>query len=131
MDRLTHDHFLRAIAESPDDDSLRLIFADWLEENGDAAFARFIRVQCELARSADENEHWLAQKIEEEALWVALKGRWQPDLEVCRSTLDDFDRGLLGEVGCHVAELDEFLQLPREMPFVFGIHTITVAGYPA
>jgi uncharacterized protein (TIGR02996 family) len=43
------DAFLRAIAESPDDDAPRLIYADWLDERGDPR-GEFIRVQCELAR---------------------------------------------------------------------------------
>jgi len=44
------DAFLQAIRDSPDDDTPRLVFADWLTENGDADRAEFIRVQCELAR---------------------------------------------------------------------------------
>ena len=44
---------LRAILGNPDDDTVRLVYADWLEENGDAARAEFIRVQCELAKLAD------------------------------------------------------------------------------
>jgi uncharacterized protein (TIGR02996 family) len=43
------DGFLRAIAADPDDESLRLIFADWLDEQGDP-WAGFIRLQCDLAR---------------------------------------------------------------------------------
>src|ERR1700722_3776040 len=46
--------FLEAIISEPDDDSLRLIFADWLDERGDPR-GKFIRVQIELARlSADD-----------------------------------------------------------------------------
>jgi uncharacterized protein (TIGR02996 family) len=41
---------LRAVIANPDSDLERLIFADWLEEHGDAARAEFIRVQCEYAR---------------------------------------------------------------------------------
>lgn len=40
---------LQAIIANPDDDTPRLIFADWLEEHDDLARAEFIRVQCELA----------------------------------------------------------------------------------
>jgi uncharacterized protein (TIGR02996 family) len=46
------DAFLQDILAHPDDDSPRLIFADWLEEQGDVesvARAEFIRVQCALA----------------------------------------------------------------------------------
>lgn len=44
--------FLQDILAHPDDDAPRLIFADWLEEQGDAnsvARAEFVRVQCALA----------------------------------------------------------------------------------
>lgn len=47
---MTHeDAFIRAITESPEDDTHRLVYADWLEENGQAERARFIRLQCEAA----------------------------------------------------------------------------------
>ena len=41
--------FLRTIAENPDDDNPRLVFSDWLEENGHQDRAEFIRLQIELA----------------------------------------------------------------------------------
>ena len=41
--------FLAAIAANPDDDTPRLIFADWLEEHGEPERAEFVRVQVELA----------------------------------------------------------------------------------
>ncbi len=31
-----YEPFLRAICESPEDDTERLVYADWLDENGDA-----------------------------------------------------------------------------------------------
>jgi len=51
----TSEAFLRPIIESPEDDALRLVYADWLEEHGDAARAEFIRAQCALARMADDD----------------------------------------------------------------------------
>jgi uncharacterized protein (TIGR02996 family) len=45
--------FLCDIKENPEDETPRLILADWLEEYGDehdAARAELIRVQCEMAR---------------------------------------------------------------------------------
>src|SRR5262249_7676147 len=42
--------FLADVAEHPDDDAPRLVYADWLEDNGDPDRAEFIRVQVELAR---------------------------------------------------------------------------------
>src|SRR6516162_529357 len=52
MARSQADVFLEAILENPDDDTPRLVYADWLDERGDsasAARAEFIRVQCALA----------------------------------------------------------------------------------
>jgi uncharacterized protein (TIGR02996 family) len=45
---------LRAVCESPDDDTPRLVYADWLDENGEPERAEFIRVQIALARGSDE-----------------------------------------------------------------------------
>ena len=50
LDAATGEGLLRAILEEPGDDALRLIYADWLEDHGDAARGEFIRVQCELAK---------------------------------------------------------------------------------
>ncbi len=41
---------LRTVCESPEDDAPRLVFADWLDENGEPERAEFVRVQCEIAR---------------------------------------------------------------------------------
>jgi uncharacterized protein (TIGR02996 family) len=37
--------FLNAIKDAPQDDTLRLAFADWLEENGQAERGEFVRLQ--------------------------------------------------------------------------------------
>src|SRR5262245_41051449 len=42
--------FLRTICERPRDDAPRLVFADWLEENGRPQRADFIRLQIDLSR---------------------------------------------------------------------------------
>jgi uncharacterized protein (TIGR02996 family) len=48
---MTHnDAFVHEIIESPDDDTLRLVYADWLEEHGEPPPAELIRTQCALAR---------------------------------------------------------------------------------
>jgi uncharacterized protein (TIGR02996 family) len=60
--------FLQAIREEPDDDAHRLIYADWLEDQGGAnrtARAAFIRAQCRLAVLPDDDP--LHDKLEDEA----------------------------------------------------------------
>lgn len=44
------DALLRAICDNPDDDTARLVFADWLQEHGDEERAEFIRLQIQLSR---------------------------------------------------------------------------------
>src|SRR4051812_9175502 len=96
---MTHeDAFLQAIAEAPDDDAPRLIYADWLDDHGEPAFADFIRVQCEIARLCEENDRWLEWKLREEAIWKELVTRWAEPFRVLHLTRpkpENFQRGLL------------------------------------
>jgi uncharacterized protein (TIGR02996 family) len=45
---------LASVLAAPEDDGVRLIYADWLDENGEAERAEFIRVQCRLDALAYE-----------------------------------------------------------------------------
>jgi uncharacterized protein (TIGR02996 family) len=47
---------LQAIIDDPDDDMVRLVYADWLDDRGQSERAEFIRVQIELARLPFEDE---------------------------------------------------------------------------
>lgn len=65
--------FLRAICEQPDENSVRLVYADWLDEHGEADRAAFIRSQCagcpltyNLQRYVDKRFLWAADDV----------GRW-------------------------------------------------------
>jgi uncharacterized protein (TIGR02996 family) len=66
---------LRAICERPWEDTPRLVYADWLQEYGDALRAEFIRVQVELARATDKAR---IVELEERAdrLRAESAGRW-------------------------------------------------------
>ncbi len=45
-----HAGFLQAIIENPDDDHHRVVYADWLDEQGQSLRAELIRTQCSLQR---------------------------------------------------------------------------------
>jgi uncharacterized protein (TIGR02996 family) len=47
---VNHSDFWSAIRANPEDDTHRLVYADWLEDQGQQERGEFIRVQCELAR---------------------------------------------------------------------------------
>jgi uncharacterized protein (TIGR02996 family) len=57
---------LAAVASEPDDDTPRLVYADWLDESGDAEQAEFIRDSIELSRleSYSTQRQVLKSKIE-------------------------------------------------------------------
>lgn len=59
---------LRAICDNPDDDTPRLVFADWLDEHGEPERAEFIRVQIELTRAPDEKRRGVLEARGKELL---------------------------------------------------------------
>jgi uncharacterized protein (TIGR02996 family) len=95
--------FLHSIIESPDDDTPRLAYSDWLEENGEPARAEFIRVQCRLAAlDADEPQRRELRRREYELLadhW----GEWAGPL-VGRVHRWRFRRGFVEQVEMEVGQ---------------------------
>lgn len=49
-----YEPFLRAICADPEDDTVRLVYADWLDENGDPDRAEFIRLQVAVPERPQE-----------------------------------------------------------------------------
>ena len=67
--------FLAAIIDNPDDDAPRLVYADWLEEHGEATHAELIRVQCEIAAGPDpERREQLWRRLQ--PIWRRLRDEW-------------------------------------------------------
>ncbi|GIW82005.1 MAG: hypothetical protein KatS3mg105_3812 [Gemmatales bacterium] len=67
---------LQAIIEDPDDDMPRLIYADWLEERGDAR-GEFIRVQCSLARLSGDDPEISSLRQREQELHDEYADTWR------------------------------------------------------
>jgi uncharacterized protein (TIGR02996 family) len=59
----------RAVCEQPWDDTVRLVYADWLEEHGQPERAEFIRIQCELIRFQCEHPEWDVSDPRCQELW--------------------------------------------------------------
>jgi uncharacterized protein (TIGR02996 family) len=59
---------LANVIESPDDDTIRLIYADWLHDNDRPERAELIRVQVELARTEEWTPRHAELSAREEAL---------------------------------------------------------------
>ncbi len=88
---------LAAILAHPDEDTPRLIYADWLDENGKAERAEFIRIQC--APNADEAAEDRAAELEERN-----RVKWLAGLPQFPGALWEFRRGF-----------PEYLDVPAEL----------------
>ncbi len=91
------ENFLADIIEHPDDDTPRLIYADWLEDHGEPERGEFIRVQCEMARRragpagpVPADSPWLQNDRCYQALYhrerelldaAAIAGIWSPEMD--------------------------------------------------
>lgn len=67
-----HDALYRAMIARPEDDTPRLVYADWLEEHGREEQAEFIRLDCRLEiLCPDESEYTeLLDRRKELRLWL-------------------------------------------------------------
>lgn len=100
--------FLAAIIAQPDDDTLRLVYADWLDEQGDADRAEFIRLQIRLAGMSWEDPKRDAVYQRTRELFNLHKDAWRAGLPspVKRgATIDCFERGFLTKLDANVASL--------------------------
>ncbi|MGF1578850.1 MAG: TIGR02996 domain-containing protein [Gemmataceae bacterium] len=89
----------QAILDRPDDNTCRLIYADWLEEQGDPR-AEFVRLQCELEPISydDDRRTLMVQRINE--LENEFGREWKAeDLGEENSEINaTFVRGFVGEI---------------------------------
>jgi uncharacterized protein (TIGR02996 family) len=86
--------FLRDIHERPHDDTPRLVYADWLDENGQPERAEFIRVQCRLAELPTGHPERPALEKREHALWKKYAKAWREPLPA-RHRKGPFYRGFV------------------------------------
>jgi uncharacterized protein (TIGR02996 family) len=93
---------LQAVVAEPENEAPRLIYADWLDEQGspeDADRAEFIRVQIELAHATEETARTKELRKREKELWGAHKEQWLAHLPPhLRKREPRFHRGFLEEL---------------------------------
>jgi uncharacterized protein (TIGR02996 family) len=82
--------FLADVRGNPGDDAPRLIYADWLEDNGDPQRAEFIRVQCELAKVEDDDPRRNELLDREQRLLDECRPRWLAELPAGLCPADDY-----------------------------------------
>src|SRR5581483_11308551 len=87
---------LAAILAQPDDDTPRLVYADWLDENGQPDRAAFVRAQIEAARAEPYSKQARAAEKRAGAIREKRRHTWAAPLP---GTYDiDFERGFIGHI---------------------------------
>jgi uncharacterized protein (TIGR02996 family) len=79
----TRESLFQAILDDPDDLSIRLIFADWLEEHGgeiDRARAELIRRQCRMADLVPHVPEWVEHNAAVQDLLEQYRRDWNGPL---------------------------------------------------
>jgi uncharacterized protein (TIGR02996 family) len=61
----------RGVLAKPDDDAPRLVYADWLDELGEAEHAAFIREQIELVRTPPASQNRRAVVLDRHKRWIS------------------------------------------------------------
>src|SRR5579885_2432380 len=105
------DAFLRAICDRPDDDTPRLVFADWLEEHGESKRAEFIRTQVEMGQAEEFGPRWRVLDKLQRKLPEVTRASWSQGLDGLGVLNVKFRRGFPDEVTVYskrfVAEYEE------------------------
>ena len=91
--------FLDDIVANIDDDTPRLVYADWLTENGRDDRAEFIRVQIEQARLPTWDAAQVHLRLREQELQQLHGEEWLAELPAVEGTKwEGFRRGIIAEV---------------------------------
>src|SRR5215471_7295784 len=95
--------FLADIVANPEDDAPRLVYADWLEDNGDLDRATFIRTQCRLASIGKYDLERYDLEWAEKGLLAKHGKRWLKPLAKITTNVN-FRRGLPDHFSLPVAK---------------------------
>ncbi len=102
------DGFLDRIFAAPDDDLPRLVYADWLEENNQAIYAEYIRLDCKLEhRESMLPERRKKLRLRRHELRLRLQEEWAHFGTIWSQGLPS-ERGIFRRGGTISA--DEFLR---------------------
>src|SRR5262245_11077458 len=108
-----HAGFMDDICANPDDDTPRLVYADWLEQNGHTERAEFIRMQIAAYRlpKGDPTRRGMEERASE--LLSRNRGKW---FEEPAWTRCEYERGFPSRLTVGYSRLIEMGGVPRQ-PF--------------
>ena len=114
---------MKAIYAAPDDDMPRLVYADWLDEQGNAeqqAHADFIRLQCE--RYHNEPRSGISPR--EQHLLEAWERIWRNRLPEGLREGIGFRRGFIYKLRCNVGDLVQVWSDGLILPPITSLHVV-------
>jgi uncharacterized protein (TIGR02996 family) len=118
---------LAAVRANPDEDTPRLMYADWLEEHGDAGQAEFVRLQVERSHTDRADPRWRELLGREAELLVAAKHTWLKPYQPWADLRDlTIHRGLVERATTSFAALAPHLDSVRDL---VGLFELYVHGY--
>jgi uncharacterized protein (TIGR02996 family) len=87
--------FIRAIVDSPGDDLLRLVYADWLDDHEDPR-GPYLRAELEWAKKPAQAAMKKVQRLAKalDTVWVARVSR--PPVGICLHSASVFEKGTRG-----------------------------------
>jgi uncharacterized protein (TIGR02996 family) len=92
-----YEPFLETILDNPSDDGPRMVYADWLEEQGDPR-AEFIRTQLKLAQLTESDPDWQWLSDRESELLTAHSDEWRSEIPEFARKDCEFRRGFVTQV---------------------------------
>ena len=111
-----------------DDDDTRLVFADWLEEQGEFERAEFIRVQIDRARLPAWDAAQVGLKVREQELLSSHAEKWLGEMpEIPGVQWEGFRRGIVAVVS--FASFDVFRSSAHVCRSIAPIEAVRV-GWP-
>lgn len=126
------DALLDAIFDHPDDDTPRLVYADWLQEHGHEDYAQFIRLSIQLERATSPDE-WKQCNSKRRPFWKRMVAVRHDAYHHIPIVQNGYERGFCNTVTVHG---DTFLRTveswwpaitPRELT-VFGLRGFGTRG---
>lgn len=106
----------QTICENPDEDTPRLVYADWLEEQGEDEYARYIRTSISLRNPPDEESFENVMEWGEKQQWCSKYEKEYrdvltkvmpvlPGMVLSRSKEWKFENGFIKSVECAIDDI--------------------------
>jgi uncharacterized protein (TIGR02996 family) len=102
-----HATFLQAIREAPEDDTPRLVYADWLDEHDQPERAEFIRAQIQMTRLSPHSRRRAVLLRRARELLAAHGDVWRQSLPKWARRRCQFQRGFVTHVACTALQFIE------------------------